>query len=308
MATAVFMGTPTAAIPSLDALAEVCDVETVVTRPDRPRGRSRRPQPPPVKVRAEELGIPVVQPSTRPELTEWFSGLDRPDVGVVVAFGMILEPAVLAHPTHGFLNVHFSLLPRWRGAAPVERAIMAGDQRTGVSLMEMDEGLDTGPIVATMPIAIGPTDTGGALTERLAGAGADLLRTTLPAWLAGGVDAKEQPQSGATHAARIEADDRNVDATMTVRTFVDTVRALAPDQGARLWIDGEAHKVLEAAPVAADVATGSWSCLDDAPVLGVRDGAVVIGTLQPPGKRPMSGEAWLRGRRLPSPGVQPPGG
>jgi methionyl-tRNA formyltransferase len=294
----VFLGTPEAAVPSLRALSSHFDVELVVTRPDRPRGRSGRPQPPPVKTAAEELGLEVAQPADRGELGRM---VDREvDVGIVVAFGMILDPGVLAGPDHGFLNVHFSLLPRWRGAAPVQRAIMAGDAATGVSIMVMDEGLDTGPVVARWETDIGPDETGGALTGRLATAGADLLVETVPGWLAGTLPPRPQPQAGVTYADRIGPADRRLEVADGPGRFVDRVRALSPQPGARLVIDGEPHRVLSAVPDPGRLAPGRWMVDGGRPLLGLEGGAVEISVLQPPGKRPMSGMDWLRGRPVPT--------
>jgi len=294
----VFAGTPPEAVPSLEALSRVGEVDLVITRPDRPRGRSRAPRPPAVKTAAGSLGLPVAQPATAGELEEML-GTGTFDVGVVVAFGMILRPRALAAPSAGFLNVHFSLLPRWRGAAPVERAIMAGDTSTGVSIMVMDEGLDTGPVLAREETPIHPDDTGGSLRERLADLGARLLVDTVGAWVDGQLDAVPQDSSGATYAARIEPRDRLVSADMSVGEFVDRVRALAPTPGARLKIGMEYHKILSAAPADNGPDPGEWGSSQAHPMFGVSGGSVLIQEIQPPGKRPMTGEEWLRGRRLP---------
>jgi methionyl-tRNA formyltransferase len=295
---AVFCGTPGAAVPSLHALSRIAEVDLVVTRPDAPRGRHRRLQPPPVKEAALELGLPVAQPSTKSELAQLLVGRTF-DVGVVVAFGMILPPEVLAAPGSGFVNVHFSLLPRWRGAAPVERALMAGDNQTGVTIMLMDEGLDTGPVLAQRRTRIEDTDTGGTLRERLAEMGAALLEETLPAWVAGEIQPVPQPDEGVTYAARLEADDRLLSTDMGVVEAWNRIRALAPDIGARLDVDGVTHKVLGASPTDADLEPGEWADVDGVPVVGFADGALAITIIQPPGKRAMGGAEWLRGRSLP---------
>ncbi|MBU1226265.1 MAG: methionyl-tRNA formyltransferase, partial [Actinobacteria bacterium] len=170
---AVFYGTPAEAVPVLAALLDVAEVALVVTQPDRPRGRSRRLEPPPVKVAAEGWGLPVAQPeraSADPDAIRAFA----PDVAVVAAYGQLLKPALLEVPVRGFVNVHYSLLPRWRGASPVVRAILAGDETTGVSIMQIDEGLDTGPVFAAEQTPILPGETGGGLTARLADLGARL--------------------------------------------------------------------------------------------------------------------------------------
>jgi methionyl-tRNA formyltransferase len=300
MISAVFMGTPEAAVPSLNALPEVASVDLVVTRPDRPRGRSRRLQPPPVKEAANRLGLQVAQPENAAALAELMERRSF-DVGIVVAFGMILRPKVLAVPRQGFLNVHFSLLPRWRGAAPVERSIMAGDSETGVTIMAMDEGLDTGPIISQLSTPIGPHETGGELRERLAGMGAELLIDTLPAWITGELATTPQEEAKAVYAARIEPEDRLITPDMAVDRACNRVRALAPAPGARLSVDGELHKLLQCRTSAIRIAPGQWAVAESRPVVGLADGAIEIEQIQPPGKREMPGEAWLRGRDLPSP-------
>lgn len=297
----MFLGTPGEAVPSLRTLVELADVRLVVTRPDKPRGRSGRPQPSAVKVAAEELGLEVAQPSRSDELADFLRPLEI-DVGVVAAFGMILRPTVLSIPRRGFLNVHFSLLPRWRGAAPVERAIMAGDDETGVTIMSMDPGLDTGPIVAQRLVPIGHDETGGELRERLSHLGADLLADTLPGWVAGEIEAVTQDESDALYASRIEPADRLITIDMSVVEACDRIRALAPRPGARLQLDGEFHKLLVCRPAPFHLAPGVWRERDGAPFLGLADGAVEVVSIQPPGRRPMSGEAWLRGHTLPSTG------
>lgn len=247
------------------------------------------------------MGLPVAQPATGTELTTCLTGHDL-DVGVVVAFGMILRPEVLALPAKGFVNVHFSLLPRWRGAAPVERAVMEGDDATGVSLMLMDEGLDTGPVLAQTEIPIFPQENGGDLRRRLADLGADLLTETLPAWVGGEIEPRPQPTEGATYAPKLEPADRNLIPGMSVGDFTKRVRGLAPVPAARLSIGGEPHKILRVAAGTIRIPPGVWlEGPGGVPVLGLADGAVTIDELQPPGKRPMTGADWLRGRDLPSP-------
>lgn len=285
-------------MPALRALHELTDVRLVVTRPDRPRGRHRRLQAPPVKETALDLGLRVAQPQGSADVAPLLAAVEPADIGVVVAFGMILSAEVLNMARRGFLNVHFSLLPRWRGAAPVERAIMAGDEVTGVTLMAMDEGLDTGNIIATRQVAIGPADTGGDMTGRLARDGADLLVANLGAWVSGEVSAVPQPGEGATYAHKITADDRRLSTQMTPSRFADTVRALAPEPGGQLVIGGEPHKLLAVTPASHHIESGEWASADGKPLLGLDDGAVFIDTIQPPGKRPMSGAAWLRGHPL----------
>lgn len=294
----VFMGTPDEATPSLRALAEVAEIDLVVTRPDRPRGRSRRILPPPVKQAAIEMGLQVAQPLSTRELMETVPPVDA---GVVVAFGMILPPELLAIPRRGFLNVHFSLLPRWRGAAPVERVIMAGDVETGVTIIELDPGLDTGPIVATRSTPIEASDTGGSLRRRLAEMGADLLADTLGEWWSGRITPRPQPEHG-TYAKRLTAEDRRLGSHLGAIEFVNRVRALAPAPGAQLWIEDRPHRILLASAAMPTIPSLTWTEQRGVPVLAVADGRVLIMAIQPPGKRVMTGEEWLRGRSLPGSG------
>ena len=299
MTRIAFLGTPEAAVPSLRILADREEVSVVLTRPDRPAGRKRRLQAPPVKIAATELGLPVVQPESRAELLSFVESTPAPDLGVVVAFGMILPSPVLNWPRHRFLNLHFSLLPRWRGAAPVERALMAGDQRTGVSVMVMEEGLDTGPVIAHESVEIGRDDTGGSLTNRLAGLGASLLAATVPAWTTGDCRAIPQQRDGATYADRILSADRHLNTNMDSEEAINVVRALAPAPGAQLIIGPQPHKILALAPSDLRTAPGTWIDMAGRPVLGFADASLEVVTIQPPGKKPMSGADWLRGRDLP---------
>lgn len=294
----VFLGTPGDAVPSLRALSRISDIDLVVTRPDAQRGRHRRLHPPPVKEAALDLGLEVAQPGSGEELLRALEHRSI-DVGVVVAFGMILRPPVLALPKHGFVNVHFSLLPRWRGAAPVERSIMAGDEETGVTIMLMDEGLDTGPVLAREATEIEYSDTGGSLRRRLATLGATLLAETLPLWVTGDVEPRRQTDDGATYAARLQSEDRLLATSMGAREAWNAVRALSPDIGAQLEIEGVRHKILGAGLSPATLAPGEWTTVEGSPVLGFADGSVELTSIQPPGKRAMSGADWLRGRSLP---------
>lgn len=297
MSRVVFLGTPDAATPTLHALREPFDVGLVITQPDRPKGRSRRPVPPPVKEAAQQLGLPVAQPTSASELQDAIASGGPFDVGVVVAYGRILRPEVLTLPKAGFLNVHFSLLPRWRGAAPVERALMAGDEMTGVTIIRLDEGMDTGPVLTAQAVDIHPFETGGELTERLAALGARLLASALGGYLSGELEPVPQVEEGATYAQKITSADRHLDISATPEEFVNRVRALAPDPAATLEIDGDRHKILQATDSDVSPETGSWVDHAGTPVVGVGGGGVEILELQPPGKTPQTGEDWLRGRR-----------
>ena len=212
MAHIVFMGSPDFAVPSLEALARAHRVVGVVTQPDRPAGRGSRLRPPPVKVAAQALGLSVYQPKSLrnpdalAQLKAW-----EPEVIVVAAFGQILPPAVLELPPHGCVNLHASLLPRWRGPAPIAAAILAGDEVTGITVMRMDEGVDTGPILAQREEPIRPDDTTGSLTERLARLAAELIVETLPAYLVGRLSPQPQPTEGVTHCRMLQKEDGRLD-------------------------------------------------------------------------------------------------
>lgn len=297
MTRLVFLGTPQAAVPTLQELASKYDVGLVLTQPDRPKGRSKKPVPPPVKEAATELELPVAQPQSGPELYAQISEGAPFTAGVVVAYGRILRPDVLDIPERGFLNVHFSLLPRWRGAAPVERALLSGDEMTGVTIIELDEGLDTGPVLTAQAVDIGATETGGELTDRLARLGAQLLASVIEGYLSGDMAPVPQVDEGATYADKITSADRALDTEDSPEAFVNKVRALAPDPAATLEIDGDRHKILAAEQRDLAPDEGTWQAQDGRPIVAVGGGAVEIVELQPPGKNRQSGPAWLRGRR-----------
>lgn len=292
----VFAGTPDSALPALRALWSWAEVPLVVTRPPKPRGRSGTPRPSPVGEWAEAAGIPVATPTRRPELAEVLREVAPLDAAVVVAYGMIIPPDALAIPTAGWVNLHFSLLPRWRGAAPVARAILAGDPVTGVTLMLLDEGLDTGPVIAHRSLEIRPEEDAGALTDRLAALGADLLTEMLPAYLAGQLTPVPQPAEGVTYAEKIRPEERLLDVHSDPSRFVRQVRALAPRPGGYLLRDGERMAVLAAREEGRPLDSGRLELAGDRLLLGVGGRAVELVTVQPAGKRPMSGAAWARGR------------
>ena len=296
MARVVFLGTPQAAIPTLRRLDESHDVGLVVTQPDRPKGRSRRPTPPPVKGAAVNKGLHVEQPSNRLELKAAIQGHGPFDVGVVVAYGRIISPEVLEAPRHGILNVHFSLLPRWRGAAPVARALMAGDTMTGVTIIKLDEGLDTGPVLTAQMIDIPEDDDAGTLTGRLADLGARLLINVLPSYLSGDLQPVSQSDEGVTYANKIGREDRPIDPNSDTDSVIATVRALAPSPAATLRIDGDLHKIHTARVTDIQVSPGTWMAIDGRPVVGFHDGAVELIALQPPGRNAQSGRDWVKGR------------
>jgi methionyl-tRNA formyltransferase len=290
-----FLGTPAAAIPSLAALADITDVDVVVTMPDAAAGRSRRRTAPPVKVAAAEFGFEVVQPSSAGELAGVLRERDL-DVGVVVAYGRLLSPAVLEATRVGFVNVHFSLLPRWRGAAPVERTILAGDDLTGASLMLLDQGLDTGPVISVAETDIGSDETAGELTARLSYLGAELLFGTLTDFLSGRRDPAPQIEAAATLAPMLTTAEARLDPGDDVETTLRKVRAYNPRPGAWLMAEGKRLKVWRASPAAAAADEGSIVVSAGTALLGVSDGGVTLDVVQPEGKGQMAGISWLRGR------------
>lgn len=240
---AIFFGTPEIAATCLDAVAAICEVVLVVAQPDRPSGRGKEVRPPAVKVRALELGLKVEQPTKikPPEVAEAWKALEA-DVAVVVAYGRILPKAVLEAPRRGCVNVHASLLPRWRGAAPIQWSVVSGDAETGVCLMEMDEGLDTGPVIARLTTPIGADETSGELFARMGPLGAELLTRELPRWLAGELSA--EPQRGeVTHARMLEKRDAVLDFTASAQAVHDRARGLHPWPGAETTILGQRTKV-----------------------------------------------------------------
>lgn len=297
MTRVVMMGTPESALPTLEVLRREFEVALVVTRPDRARGRSRKPVPPPVKVAADSAGLAVAQPGSSEDLAAALEQAGPFDMGVVVAYGRILRPEVLALPRGGLLNLHFSLLPRWRGAAPVARALMAGDTMTGVTIIKLDEGLDTGPVLTAQAVDILPDENAGSLTARLAELGAALLLRVIGPYLAGDLEPVPQVDEGAIYAERIEAEDRIIDTADGAAAMVNKVRAMAPTPGATLEVDGQRHKVLAARPSEHTPPAGTWEVHDGVPVVATGSGGVELIRLQPPGRRPQSGADWLRGLR-----------
>ena len=298
MTTAVFMGTPQAAVPVLGALREIADVVLVVTRPDRPRGRSQRLESPPVKDAALEWNLALAQPTSGEQLFDAV-GAASPDVAVVAAYGRLIKPDLLQLPQHGFVNVHYSLLPRWRGASPVVRAILAGDQETGVTLIKMDEGLDTGPVIATVAMPIAPTDNTGTLTERLASAGAVLLVAEIPRYMAGEVVPLAQTEELATAAAKVTTDEAHIDpARHSVEAVERAVRAFNPKPGAWCTVDEARLKIWKtAAIIDVTVDPGDVRVIDGRVILGTRTGPVELLRVQPSGKPEMDATAWMNGRR-----------
>jgi len=294
----VFMGSPDFALPTLAGLAAHYTVVGVVTQPDRPAGRGRTLTPPPVKTLAEQLGIAVMQPE-RLRAPDAFAQLAawQPDLIVVAAFGQILRQNVLELAPHGCLNVHASLLPRWRGAAPIQAAILAGDQQSGVTIMKMDAGIDTGDILAQRATDLTADETAGSLSERLARMGVELLLDTLPGWLAGTVQPVSQENVRATYAAMLKKEDGELNVQETAEQLERRVRAFQPWPGTSLRVGGEVYKVLRAHVVRGTLPPGRTGVMDHLPVVGTTQDCLALDVLQPAGKKAMDGRAFLLGAR-----------
>jgi methionyl-tRNA formyltransferase len=293
----ISIGTPDFAVPSLRRLhGDGHEIAAAVTQPDRPAGRGRQPASSPVKEAAIELGIPVLQPPSlrAPEVVEGLRAL-KPEVMVAVAYGQILRPEVLEIASRGVVNVHPSLLPRWRGASPIAGAILAGDKETGVTIMLMDAGMDSGPILAQRRHPISPEDTTGTLTAVLADAGADLLAETLPRWLAGEIEPVPQDDAGATVTRLVKKEDGAIDWTLAAEEIWRRVRAYDPWPGAYTSLDGENIRIWRARPLNADYGEPPGTIVE-AP-LGVQTGEGVLAVLegQRPGRRRMSSDELVRG-------------
>jgi len=293
----IFMGTPDFSVPALEALyAAGHDIACVYTQPPRPAGRGKKDRPSPVQMRAEALGLPVRHPVSLRDATAQaeFAALNA-DIAVVVAYGLILPQPILDAPTHGCLNIHASLLPRWRGAAPIHRAIMAGDTETGVCIMQMEAGLDTGPVLqrAATPIEAGDTTT--ILHDRLAGIGADLIVQAL-AQLPN-LTPKAQPEAGVTYAQKIDKAEAAIDWTRPAIEVDRQIRGLSPFPGAWFEQDGVRIKVLGSTLVAGSGTPGE--VLDDALSVACGIDAVRLTRLQRAGKGAQDADVFLRGMSVP---------
>jgi len=295
----VFFGTPEFAVPSLDALlGEGFDVVAVVTQPDKPQGRSRSTAvPPPVKTAAEAEDVPVLQPPrpSDPAFLERLRAL-APDVGVVVAYGHILRPDLLALPRLGMINVHPSLLPELRGAAPVEWAILNGLKQTGVTIMRMDEGLDSGPIVLQIPHDIDPEVTGGELSEHLSEMGAQALVEALALFETNGLEPHPQEQARATYAPKLTRETAHIRWADPAERVARLVRALDPRPGAWTELDGREIKLFGARVVEGRGTPGEVQQTGDGLRITTGQGAVQVEEVQPAGKPRMAAADWVRGR------------
>lgn len=299
----VFMGTPDFAVATLDAIrAAGHTVVAAYTRAPRPAGRGMAERRSPVHERAEAAGIPVLTPRSLKGAAEQAAfAAHRADVGVVVAYGLILPRPVLEAPRHGCLNLHGSALPRWRGAAPIQRAVMAGDSTTAAMVMRMDEGLDTGPVCLAQPIVIGAEMTAGELHDVMAVEGAALMVRALAALEAGTLAATPQAAGGVTYAAKIEKSEARIDFGRPARRVQDQIRGLSPFPGA--WLEAgpadrrERIKVLRCVVVDGDGPPGT--VLDAAPTIACGSGAIRLVEVQRAGKRAMSAGELMRGFPLP---------
>jgi methionyl-tRNA formyltransferase len=301
MARVIFMGTPRFAVPTLKGLTEAHHVVGVVTQPDRPAGRGRDLHQSAVRLVAVERDLPVYQPRSlrTPEavaqLAEW-----KPEVIVVAAFGQILTRDVLDLPPRGCLNVHASLLPRWRGAAPVVAAILAGDEITGVTIMKMDPGLDTGPILAQREEPIRADDTRATLTQRLSIVGAELLVETLPRYLAGDLEPQPQEDEEATVAKQLQKEDGRLDWSRPAIMLDRKVRAFSPWPGTFTFLGGRRLKVIEASPLPdwdGDAPPGTVVEVDSGAAVVTGEGALRLEQIQLAGKRAMATSLFLQGRQ-----------
>jgi methionyl-tRNA formyltransferase len=290
----VFAGTPAVAASHLAALLESShDVVAVITRAPAPAGRGRREQPSPVAVLAEQAGIDVLTHDWRSRLAHY-----APDCCPVVAFGELIPAPSLQQPKFGWFNVHFSLLPRWRGAAPVQWAIRSGDAHSGVTIFRIDEGLDTGPILAQRAEPITPDDTAGTLLDRLTGIGERLLVEAMDALEAGAAELIAQESSGVTMAPKIQTSDARVDWAQSADEVDRLIRSCTPKPGAWTMLDQTRVRIGPVQPRASQLPQGAITDVGGHIMVGTGSGSVVLQTVQPEGKRPMAVADWLRGARL----------
>ncbi|MEQ1711842.1 MAG: methionyl-tRNA formyltransferase [Hyphomicrobium sp.] len=300
----VFMGTPDFSVPALSAiLGAGHEVVAVYAQPPRPAGRGMEPRKSPVHRFAEAAGIPVLTPtSLKGEGEQRVFAAHRADVAVVVAYGLLLPKAVLDAPRLGCLNLHASALPRWRGAAPIQRAIMAGDTSTAMMIMRMEEGLDTGPVCLAAFVQIGLETTAGILHDELSLLGGDLIVRALQALERGSLSATPQGADGVTYAAKITKDEARIDFTRPAREVHDRIRGLSPHPGAWLEIGpvGKRERVKVLASALTEVTGEPGKVLDDALTIACGEGGLRLVEVQRAGKKPMSASEFLRGCALPA--------
>jgi methionyl-tRNA formyltransferase len=297
----VFFGTPQFAVASLNALLrERFTLAGVVTQPDKPQGRSRSTLvPPAVKTAAQEAGLPILQPA-RPVGDLFLASLRRleADLGVVVAYGHILRPEVLDAPARGMINVHASLLPRFRGAAPIQHAILAGDRETGISIMRMEEGLDSGPVLHRVSTPIADGETAGTLTTRLAALGATALVETLSQLAVRAEEAEPQDPVAATYAPKIARETARLDWTRDAASLERQVRAFDPVPGAWTALEGAPVKLFGGMPAVGGGEPGTVLAASDRLVVAGGSGAIAVSEVQPAGRNRLTVEEWVRGRGI----------
>jgi methionyl-tRNA formyltransferase len=295
----VFMGSPEFAVPILEALARQYPIAGVVTQPDRPSGRSQKLLPPPVKDFSLKHGFPIFQPEKIRDpqaviqLNAW-----APDLIIVAAYGQILRQSLLSLPPLGCLNVHGSILPRWRGASPIQSSILYGDETTGITIMVMDPGMDTGPILSQRELPIRSDDTSGSLSTRMAALGADLLMDTLPGFLKGTLLPATQPQEGVTYSQLLKKEDGGLDLSQKAVDLERRVRAMNPWPGAFFEWLGSPMKVHRARlSKEKSPGVGSRFIREGSPAVGTGEGILILEEVQPAGKKLMTGKAFLSGSR-----------
>ncbi|MFJ9389426.1 methionyl-tRNA formyltransferase [Nocardioides sp. NPDC101246] len=298
----VFAGTPEVAVPSLDAIAASRhELVGVVTRPDAAQGRSKRLVPSPVAQRAEELGVPVLKPEhpREPEFQAELKALE-PDCCPVVAYGAMLPQSALDIPRHGWVNLHFSLLPAYRGAAPVQRAVWAGEEISGATTFRIVKAMDAGPVFGTMTQALAVDETSGSLFEKLTEGGAGLLVSTLDGIEDGSLEAREQPADGVSYADKITVEDARIDWTQNAVAIDRQVRACTPAPGAWTLLDGERFKVGPVTMADETVTPGELVVRKNEVLVGTGTTAVRLGRVKAFGKKEMPAPDWARGVRLES--------
>ena len=295
----VFMGSPDFALPSLKKLSSKYDVAGVFTQPDKPSGRGKIITPPPAKKMALDLGLKVFQPTSLKAQTVIVLIRDlKPDLIVVVAYGKLLPPEVLDIPPLGCINVHASLLPRWRGAAPIQAAILLGDSETGVTIMKMGVGLDDGPILAQKPSRITPDDTACSLSNRLALEGAELLLETLPEYINGNIKPIQQDETRVTVSPKLRKEDGLLDFNQTAEELSRRVRAFSPWPGAYFIHQGQPVRIFRVQSANTSILKkGEVGKISEYPAIGTTAGALLLLELQIPGKKRVSGIDFLHGAR-----------
>ncbi|ASK64588.1 methionyl-tRNA formyltransferase [Brachybacterium avium] len=298
----LFAGTPEAALPSLRTLLDSHhEVVGVLTQPDAPTGRGRKLAPSPVKALALEAGVPVLTPATlRDQAVQQQLRDLAPDVAPVVAYGNLIPQAALDIPRHGWINLHFSRLPAWRGAAPAQRAVLAGQRETGMSVFRIEQGLDTGDILTSAPTTIGEFETAGELLERMAEDGASVLLETLDALAAGTATATPQDHALATRAAKLSTAEARIDWTRPAAQVAAHIRGMSPQPGAWTLLDGARTKLLgvEQSPEHAPLPPGRIEATKHQVLVGTGTEVIALSTLAPAGKRPMRAADWARGAAL----------